>query len=395
MDIKRHHSIFILSLVVLGSVLLSRTGETCLTEDRPDVRLERLQGRLGISVYGVKACARLEEKATKGTWGNYLRVYVLEGKTWKKGGQKIPLAGTFSVSERNVHFLPRYPFIEGTAYLVWLDRDRLTGRKESFERRRHVFKKVFTIPRIDTKPLRVLKIYPTTGAWPVNTLRCYVQFNQPVKGRTLQKRIKLFGGDDNEIKGAFLRTPEWLWDSTGTRLTLYFHPGRVKTGLVAHRRMGRVLQEGHRYQLLLLPGILAANGQRLNKTYKRHFLVTKEDTNIPDVKRWTLRAPLRDTRQGLHLSLDEALDHSLLKKLLRVVDQEGKEVAGKILLQNGEKAWVFIPKRRWKSHLYHLYIDRTLEDLAGNNLYELFDKPLKKKSGISRFATIPFQAKAR
>ena len=97
----------------------------------------------------------------------------------------------------------------------------------------------------------VTAIYPSADTIPANLLRMYLHFSKPMRITGNLEQIKLLDENNNEVVGAIFNNVYELWDDQQQQLTLIFDPARVKTGLVAHQQMGRALQSGKHYTLIV------------------------------------------------------------------------------------------------------------------------------------------------
>ena len=136
-----------------------------------------------------------------------------------------------------------------------------------------------------TKPKAIVtEVYPTSDVLPENLLRFYVYFSRPMKREGALESIRLVDSKGEVVSGAFLENNFSLWSPDGTRLTLLFDPGRVKTGLVAHERFGRALKAGSNYELVIDSTMMAVNGTPLSSTFRKAFRVAKPDFEAPDIQ---------------------------------------------------------------------------------------------------------------
>ena len=243
------------------------------------------------------------------------------------------------------------------------------------------------------KPLpNVTDVYPTADVLPVNLLRFYIYFSRPMKRVNALSSIKLIDRRGKVVSGAFLNNKFALWSPDGSRLTLLFDPGRVKTGLVAHNRLGRALKANQNYQLVIESTLLTVDGVPLAETYRKPFRVSEEDSESPNVQQWRLQKPTSGSKNPLRLTLNGAHDHVSLAYRIRVKDETQMTVPGRIDLAESESVWLFIPQQPWKSSSYSVVVDPLLEDIAGNRLTGLFEKPLAGGNRpASRIKAIEFQ----
>ena len=67
------------------------------------------------------------------------------------------------------------------------------------------------------------------------------------------------------------------------------------------------------------------------------------------------------------------MDHALLERTIKVIDQNGQAVAGSLVITDEEKGWSFTPQQPWPAGKYSLAVDKVLEDLAGNSIGRPFE----------------------
>ncbi len=242
-----------------------------------------------------------------------------------------------------------------------------------------------------TERAQVSEVYPTADTLPENLLRFYVYFSKPMQRQDILSSVYLTDSSGNKLEGVFLDNRFDLWSPDSSRLTLLFDPGRVKTGLVAHNAMGRALKAGHNYKLVVDTSAIDAKGCRLASSFHKSFKVTEADYEIPDVSKWSISHPKKDSSEALTIDLNGKMDHVSLAYRIRVKDRTGQTVAGSIELSKQEQQWIFIPDYPWNQSPYQLVIDPVLEDVAGNRITGLFDQPslVKESAGQRQWITLP------
>ena len=220
----------------------------------------------------------------------------------------------------------------------------------------------------------VSDIYPTADQLPENLLRFYVYFSEPMSRENILSSISLLDSQGEEIPSVFLDNRYDLWSPDGTRLTLLLDLGRVKTGLVAHNRLGRAFVAGESYQLRI-DAPLDAHGCELAASHTKNFIALPEYITAPDIDQWQTNQPKVATNEPLSISLGRMIDHLSLAYRIRVQDLEGNAIRGALALAKNEQVWSFTPSTPWQAQDYQIAIDATLEDIAGNRLSGLFDQP--------------------
>ncbi|MEM1410101.1 MAG: Ig-like domain-containing protein [Pseudomonadota bacterium] len=237
------------------------------------------------------------------------------------------------------------------------------------------------------------EIYPSAAVLPANLLRAYLYFPRPMGRGDILEHIALRDASGADVPGAFLGTRYTLWSQDRQRLTLLFDPGRVKTGLAAHDALGRALQEGARYTLVVRGSAQDSQGCPLGADIVHGFAVGPADLTAPDPRTWSLTLPSQGSTAPLSVDLGEPHDHLSLAYRLRVVNGEGAPVAGRIDLERGERVWRFTPRNPWAAQSYTLTIDPSLEDLAGNRPGVVFDRPVGEDAAEA-VAALPFRPAA-
>jgi len=241
---------------------------------------------------------------------------------------------------------------------------------------------------------KILTIYPTKDSLPENLLRFYVQFSKPMKAVNNLESIKLLNEHGAEIKGAIFNNVYELWDSEQKLLTLILDPARVKAGLVANETLGRALEPGKQFQLIIEKAE-DIYGRVLNKPFVKNIYVLKEDIKSPNIKNWKIIPPKADSKFPLSIQFPQTLDRLSLSHRIRLVTSDNKNLEGNIKIGNQEKEWMFYPKEKWQKGIYTLQVNSRLEDPSGNNLNGLFDHTvgslLHKQEGMIQERRIDIQ----
>jgi len=161
----------------------------------------------------------------------------------------------------------------------------------------------------------VVSVYPSSDSLPENLLRFYIEFSHSMKAVNNLENIKLLNDKEEEIKGAIFNNVYELWDSEQKQLTLILDPARVKTGLVAHESMGRALQAGKNYHLVIEKAE-DINGNALEREFVKDFFVIKENLVSPKIEDWDISVPQKNSRQSLSIKFPQMLDRlSLMNRI--------------------------------------------------------------------------------
>jgi len=261
---------------------------------------------------------------------------------------------------------PRFGLVAGETYLVRLF---IGGRARVTREYRTPVAHTGDSPSIK-------RIYPTVDTLPANHLKFYIHFSQPMReGRAIFDQIRLRDSAGKLVHNPWRR--QELWNADATRLTLWVHPGRVKTGVNLRDDEGPVLQPGEYYTLEFTGELKGQDGQPL-KEFRKEFTATKDDRRRPLPSNWKISVVRAGTRQPLRIAFGEPLDAALAARGLRIYGPDGKRTPGTIGLEEGQSLWKFVPTINWEDDGYRILVSEDLEDLAGNTPQRLFDTDLRK-----------------
>ena len=221
----------------------------------------------------------------------------------------------------------------------------------------------------------VVAVQPSGAEVPANLLRLSVVFAAPIEGEVLP-RIALSRADGRLLQEPFLQ--QELWSPDGKVLTLLFHPGRVKTGLIAREQQGPILSEGEDV-------VLSFDGHPIKRWH-----IGPVDGNGPVAAAWKLSPVRPGTREPFVVSLDGPID-GRDAGYLAVVDAGDHLVEGQRQLRDGETTWTFTPDSPWKVGDYRLMVRGTLEDPSGNRLGGHFETSIDSPQPPADDVTLDFK----
>lgn len=309
------------------------------------------------------------------------------------------LFGRYALDGTDLVFRPRLPFLPGAVYVAALRPsllDRLAGKDPAARAdasEAAVVELRFRLPTLRRDPPRVTAIHPPSGAVPANLLRAYVHFSAPMRPDLAPRFVKLLDGADREVELPFVEIDGGLWDPGHTRLTLLFHPGRIKRGVAPREALGPPMAEGGRYRLVIEPGWPAATGEVLTTAAEAAWRATAPDRAPVAPERWTLRPPRAGTTEPLQVEVGEPLDHALALRLIAVT-RRGVAVAGAAELDERGTRWSFSPVDPWPATRHEVRVHPALEDLAGNNLRGAFDRAAGAREADAVDAVLPFRPRS-
>lgn len=276
------------------------------------------------------------------------------------------------VSEGDRHrFTPVVPFSPGQSYTL--------RQKDT------IVLASFSIPeRQDYKPPEIVGLYPQVDTVPENLLKVYLEFDQPMQrlGNALD-HIRVTNETDGEEVRPFLRLESELWNVEGTLLTLWLDPGRIKTDLIPNRELGLPLESGKTYRLDIDSDWKSVQGAALAQRYSKTWVVGPRDDERPQWRHWAWEVRQESGLLPVDLDFGEPMDAFLAQETLHFYDDHG-QVKGTYQLGLQQKQLRFLPERAWQGGEIQVRIESRLEDLAGNNLQRLFDRPVSADNGSTK-----------
>jgi hypothetical protein len=284
------------------------------------------------------------------------------------------MSGRFEVAGDDVYFAPRFPFVEGTRYSVLVE-SPVRGEQVSIDRQQ-----VARSPRTD-----VLSISPTAADLPLNQLRFYVQFSNPMSEGYARDAVRVRRADSGEVlDGVFLDMDPELWDPERRRLTLLLDPARIKRGLVPNREAGYPLRDGVAVIVEVDPSFCDAEARQLRAGAERLYRIGPAVRRRVEPTAWRIRCPSPGTKDPLTVEFDRPLDRALVDRCIHLAASSGRRVDGSSAVVEGERSWEFAPELPWSAGRVRIVIDAHLEDLAGNSVARVFDRDLTRAGDVPR-----------
>ena len=307
------------------------------------------------------------EKLSERRRGAALAVYVVN----KDQPDPPAVLGEATRDGDALRFTPRYPLGPDLSYRMVLQG---SARAKAGESPPDDISLEFKTAALRGLPKAVVsRIFPSSDQLPENQLKFYIHFSAPMSRGEAYRHIHLLDADNQEIEGAFLELGEELWDPEMRRFTLLCDPGRVKRELKPREDLGPVLEEGKSYTLVVDRNWADANGSKLAEGGRKTFQVMPPDEAPIDITAWEIEPPAAGTTAAVVVRFPEPYDHSLLERILSIVNPEGEKLAGTIEVSDKETSWQFKPSQRWEAGTYQLVAQAMLEDLAGNSIGRAFD----------------------
>ena len=296
---------------------------------------------------------------------NVIKVYKGAFKNSQEINNRKSIIGNISLQGDQLTFLPLLPFQVETNYTIVLN-------NAFYE---------FSIPlESNYKILSVKNLYPNSSELPSNLLKWYVEFSKPVNPTNIYDHISLIDNrTQKKVDRALLPLETPLLSNDGKLLTLWVEPGRQKRDLGPNKRLGKVLEIGESYTLIIDGNLKDAKGIPMKSDFKFTFKVSEADRTQPNINNWKFDLPKPNTKDALIIHLNDNLDYGSLTHNIKIYNNENNQVEGVFTVDSNNKKVMFSPFNQWKSKSYVLKCNKLIEDVAGNNLERLFDREVQKE----------------
>ncbi|MEQ6124024.1 hypothetical protein AAON49_07495 [Pseudotenacibaculum sp. MALMAid0570] len=277
-----------------------------------------------------------------------------------------PVLGEYKKSGDYIEFIPTFPFTAEQVYEV-------TKNGEDY----FSFLPMQSTQTVDYKSTELLKIYPEVDTVPENLLKMYFTFSHSIDAsQNILDHIVVYDTETKETRDIFLRLENELWNKDRTEVTLWLDPGRIKKDLIPNKEHGSPLIKWRTYEIVVVENLRDINGKRIIGK-RKEFTVGNRDESKPNIQKWEITKPARDTKESIGFMFHESLDMKLFIETVRVYDSNSKVIKGEFFLSKNAKSALFIPENFWAEGKYTIEVESRLEDLAGNNLNRLFDTDLQ------------------
>jgi hypothetical protein len=339
--------------------------------DRPDTAFVEVSGLSRPALDALRS-----QPANSPSWQAFARVEVLPADSDQPGAGLPAVSGAYAVTDAAVRFTPSFPFDPGARYRVAVDTGTLPGGSPG------ITTAIVGRPAqvVTAARATVTSVSPGGGVLPENVLRVYLHFSAPMGRRGGSGHVRLLDENGREVVDPFLPLEAELWNGDHTRYTLFFDPGRVKTGIRPNDEMGRALSKGRRYTLVVDPDWRDAYGRPLAAPFRHEFRAGPAIAAALDPLLWKVNPPRGGSRDPLVVSFPHALDRGLLARALGVESETGVTTPGTPVVEAHETRWRFVPAAPWQAGRYRLVVLGILEDPSGNRIGRAFEiDPLARR----------------
>ena len=382
-------------LVLAALAIASCTGRA--SDGSPRIQINTSRQPASIEVIGLDASvlsAISRRQLSEDDWSALLRVSVKPSSGQSNSSDVPPVAGSYALDGNVIRFTPMFPLDPGREYDVRFDGRQIAAAAGAPEIMINTVVRPAAIVRDPSTT--VTQVFPSGDVLPANLLRIYLRFSAPMGLRGGFDHIRLLDDRGAEVVDPFLPIESDYWNDDRTRYTVFFDPGRVKRGILPNREMGRALEPGRRYTLVVASAWSDGQGLPLAKEFRHEFTVRPPQEAPLRTQDWTIGPAAAGTRDPLSVQFPAPLDYGLMQRAIGVW-RGGESVPGTIKIEPGETRWLFEPRDPWPAGDYQLVALSILEDVAGNRIGRAFEvdefERTDRRPEPERF-TIPFTIRA-
>lgn len=281
-----------------------------------------------------------------------------------------PMLGSYRIHGEQIVFSPRFhpdPKIEYVITFSYPALKEVVGASIDRNDTIQAFKRF----ALDSKPTQLLQFSPDSDTLPQNLLRAYLHFSAPMGFQNPYDFIALINEAGDTIETPFVELPEGLWNEFRTRMTLLFHPGRIKQGVEPNRSMGTPMRSSEKFRLVVSKKWKDAAGNPLDQDFKKQFITSAPVREKMQKNDFQLQTS-RETQLSVLVDVVRLLDQEMAQKHIRIEDDNGNRLTSNISFVTGRR-FIVRSNEFESAKKYRLYINPRLEDVCGNTFLNAFD----------------------
>ena len=307
----------------------------------------------------------LGQKLSFPEWTAFYRINV--------AGQSRSMLGNYRVEDTRIAFRPRFLPDPSIRYNVNFNFNALYEVLALSARlpEDSVFSDWIDYPSFEESKSEITGMYPSINVLPENALRMYLYFSAPMGFDNPFDHIQLVDQEGALIKNAFAELPEGLWNADRTRLTLLFHPGRIKQGVGPNLSEGPVLEEGKLFELRVSKEWRAGDGTELAGDFKKSFFVTSAQRSKLRKKDWTIEAICKD-ECIVRLSTGGIPDLEMVDNMVAIQNEKGEPVEF-VCYPEASGTFLIRSDLFQKDASLTMMVNPKMEDISGNTFLNAFD----------------------
>lgn len=275
--------------------------------------------------------------------------------------------GEYTVKDNRICFTPRFLPDPDVQYIATFSFEQL-GQVITLKTSKKELQEVITFEGLKNTITRILDLAPSQDTLPANLLRGYVYFSSPMGFGNPYDHIALLNSQGEQMQDVFVELPEGLWNDDRTRLTLLFHPGRVKRGVGPNVKQGSILEPGEQYQLTISQAWMDANGNPLDDTYRKEFIAGPAIRSTMELDDWKIGSE----EDNVIIETGRPVDLEMSRRMLRILDANDVEFPFETV-KVSENQIILTSTSLQSGANYRLEINPKLEDICGNTFLNPFD----------------------
>ncbi|MEM6523066.1 MAG: hypothetical protein AAF693_04725 [Bacteroidota bacterium] len=337
-----------------GFLVFSASAQEIVIDDHRESRTYGAINLVGLSVEQLGQLEKIKEPDSF----FYVRV---EGSDYN-------MLGHYQLTDTSLIFQPRFLPDPEVTYIAFTDFNVLVH-----DSRQYIKSFPLRFSRSFKNRTTVISFLPDLDTLPNNVLRTYLTFSSPMGLGNPYDYIEVFDKNGHSLSEPFVVIPEGLWDEKRTRLTLLFHPGRIKRGVGPNVSKGQIFEEEKNYKLRVSKKWTDAEGRFLADNFEKSFYTSGAERHRVDISNWDIQTPDVRSTNALMIRTLRNLDPVLVERMIEIYRVE-KLVSGK--WESGNRGCRFIPASPWKAGVYTIDVNPKLEDISGNTLVSGFDVDL-------------------
>ena len=263
-----------------------------------------------------------------------------------------PMRGDIKVSGKSLRFEPVAPLMPG-------ERDEFTFNTELLGPDCGLPERAFRAQyAVGPQRPRLVGMHPQSSRLPVNLTALHLVFSEPMKQKNAGEFLILkrtARGNQDEIS---LASTKLLWSKDGRRCSIPLRGDQLgPTSL---------LKTARRFQLIISGEWQSAAGLPIRNDISKTLYVGRPDDRVPDPKKWHFYfPPTAGKTDGIRCRMREPFDWASFEDALRIVDPDGKPVAGKFTHDRDGSGWSFRPAAPWKAGNHEILISGSIRSLSG------------------------------
>ncbi|MEO0897332.1 MAG: Ig-like domain-containing protein [Bacteroidota bacterium] len=234
------------------------------------------------------------------------------------------------------------------------------------------------LPYMDRPQPMVKHFTPPLDTLPANLLKFHIIFDQPMSEQDPYPHIHLVDQEGDSLNRAFLIQHPPLWNRLHDELTIWLDPGRIKRELNLNQAFGNPLQEGISYHVHIGKGLRSAQGKELQEAYIKTFIAAAADRQRPEVT----VSPPKSFQDPAILQFSESMDPNTVSGRIDLW-KDGNKAKLNLTVNQQYDEWKIYPNESWAKGKYELRLWKGVEDLAGNNLFRLFDQEKREEQELA------------